>query len=390
MTPRLDAALDSLFQPPPGGSSSSPDSGTGNRRGPYRVRVSRRSEAKPWVVLRAVPAGHVRASSQKAFLDAVDACDELLQLRADALANVRLVAARLAWWADWDTMTTRPTWAVLSEKTGLSRRTIARALVRLRDAGLVGLVATGRAAGYQPARRDAGGAEAAVYVLCVPSPLALVEDVDEIAPVDTSGTPTGSPRLVEEPMRARESGNHSSDALRATAHAAPDGAEPAQKRAGAKSGPTLSPVAGRRARLDERWRQARALQARIPVLRAVTDRAVAAALRDFHAAGWSTADLASCVDWRPDGTRWPHDGATGVAVPARWLEHRLAPWRDETGAPRPAPSARRLDEARARAERQRAERAAAGAAPRDVLWADFSDGYRAYQAARAKLPRRRT
>ena len=145
-------------------------------------------------ILRAVPFGSSRAPSQKAWLDAVDAAPGLDELRSDRRATVRKIARQIAYSAAWDTMTSRPTWARLMDTTGVSRRTVARTLELLREVGLIGIVATGRSAGFQPNPADAS-AEAAVYVLCVPSPL---------APVDELGTPTPEGLSVEEPLRARE------------------------------------------------------------------------------------------------------------------------------------------------------------------------------------------
>ena len=328
-------------------------------------------------IFRAVPHGHVRAPSQVAFLAAVDAAPGLAELRADSWATVRAIAREMAYTASWDTMTTRPTWERLAQRAGVSRATVARALGRLRDAGLIGIVATGRSAGFAPNPADRDTAEAAVYVLCVPSPLQPVEELE---------TPTPVGLLVEDPLRAREPGEGSSEPLRGPHRLAPDGA----------SGPDGPAVVShrppgtrsRQLRLERRTAQARAVQARVPVLRRATDRAVAAVLRDFQLADWSTADLAKAIDWRPDGTRWPHDGATGVAQPAKWLAYRLAPWRDEAGGPRPAPSAVSLAAARARAAEQRAERAAAAVEREAIAAAGTGPGFAAYRAALDALPRK--
>ena len=92
----------------------------------------------------------------------------------------------------------------------------------------------------------------------------------------------------------------------------------------------------------------------------------------------------------------PHRGDRGGPLPGRgmaahWLEHRLAPWRDQALAARcphrrppgwlrrgpgsPSSCARRADEE---------------LSAREVKWVDFSPGYRAFKAARAALPRGRT
>ncbi|MDO8107138.1 hypothetical protein Q6348_08005 [Isoptericola sp. b441] len=326
--------------------------------GGFRVRVSRRHEARQSVVARAIPEGSSRAPSQRAFLEAVAACGALDELRADGRATVLEVARHLAWWADWDTITSRPTWAVLCERTGRSRATVARALARLRAVGLVGVVATGRSAAYQPAARDAGVAEAAVYVLCVPSPLAAVDE-DE--------TPTGLPAVSgTHPPRARES-EPPSEPLRGRLSA------PAARGAGLErvDGPVGRPAGGDRPglrRKDDRMAAAlalsRAVRARTPALRGISERYVAWVVRDFADAGWSAGELLAAIDRRPDGRPWPYDGATGIDPHnlAAWLTWRLSAWRDKTGAPMASPGQVAAAEARERLAAQLAERARRDAA----------------------------
>lgn len=373
MTPRPVAALSDILDPLSGGSSACP-----RPAGGWRVRPSRRRERHPAAVARALPHGASRAPSQVAFLRAVEAAPGLAHLRADSRATVLAVARQMAWCASWETMTTRPTWERLCERTGRSRATIARALVRLREAGLVGVVATGRSATYQTSGRAAGEAEAAVYVLCVPAQLHSVDELE---------TPTPEGLSVRDPLRAREPGDCPSGPLRGAPLAAAGAAEPA--RAGlAVVGDRPAEAVTRRLRLERRRAQARALQVRFPVLRRASDAAVAAVLRDFQLEGWSTADLGRAIDQRPDGSLWPHDGATGVAQPAKWLAYRLAAWRGEDGSARPAPSSVSLAAARSRAAAQRAEREAEAAELEAAAAAGEGPGRAAWLAARSALPGR--
>lgn len=315
----------------------------------YRVRVSRRREGSKLVVYRAVPAGSVRAASQGAFLSAVRDSAHLARLRRDGYATVYEVAKHLAWCASWDTMTSRPTWALLAERTGRSRATVHRALVHLQAAGLVGIVATGRSGQYAPAAIDAGAAEAAVYVLCVLSPL---------APVDEHETPTGASPGGNLPTHAREPGDCSSEPLRGRPVSS-------AARPGATVGPDDEPsgrlTAGeaRDRRQDERLAPARALRNRLPVLRRISDRHVASLIRSFVLAGWTTSELVHAIDRRPDATPWPHDGANGVGNVGAWLAFRLSAWRDPSGTVQPSPGRRAALERHERLARQRAEREAA-------------------------------
>jgi hypothetical protein len=83
---------------------------------------------------------------------------------------------------------------------------------------------------------------------------------------------------------------------------------------------------------------------------------------DFVAAGWSAADLHRSLDFRPDGSPYPHDGVPSNE-PHRlrgWLTWRLEPWRDAEGWPRlshsqQVASDRRHQEAIQRARRERAD-----------------------------------
>lgn len=320
----------------------------------FRVRVSRRRESSRPVVARAVPHGSARAASQVEFLAAVREHPELGRLRRDGFATLYAVAKVLAWSASWETMTSRPTWALLEERTGplvgkerISRATVARALRRLQEAGLVGVVATGRSGRFTPAARDAGVAEAAVYVLCTPSPLAPVDEDEtptELAPVSETHPPHA---------RARQ---QPSEPLRGLTLAAPVG--PGAPVGTFDEQPLRPADPSPDSRLG-RLGSARALQERLPVLRRISEQHVASIVREFALAGWSVSELVVAIDRRPDGTTWPHDGATGVGNVGAWLAFRLGAWRDPSGTVRPSPSARVRAERLERAARRRAEDEAA-------------------------------
>jgi len=102
----------------------------------------------------------------------------MLQRRGDFQARAHQLAQRLAAHANWDTMLTRPTWAVLMAETGMARSTLASYLAWMRQVGLLGLVAHGTTPDLSPAiladPANPGGNEAAVYVLIAPRALRLV------------------------------------------------------------------------------------------------------------------------------------------------------------------------------------------------------------------------
>ncbi|MFC8041860.1 hypothetical protein ACFUOZ_21105 [Paenarthrobacter sp. NPDC057355] len=63
---------------------------------------------------------------------------------------------------------------------------------------------------------------------------------------------------------------------------------------------------------------------------------MASSCRDFFLAGWTVADILHALNWRPDGTLWPHSGAPETKDAWRmrgWLRHRLSHWRTEAGEP---------------------------------------------------------
>ncbi|MDN5890456.1 MAG: hypothetical protein L0H57_12275, partial [Yaniella sp.] len=156
---------------------------------PHHRRVSRLRETNRDVVQRAVPEGSVRAAHGTHVQKALTEHPEYPRHYASRQATLRSVLAALIARADYETMTTRPGWAYLTEQTGKSRRTIARALVTLRTWGLIGIVASGRTAAYASLNEDGERTnEAAVYVLCTPSPLTIIHSPTPET-VDENGTP---------------------------------------------------------------------------------------------------------------------------------------------------------------------------------------------------------
>lgn len=269
---------------------------------PRRVWERQRS-----TILAAVPQGGTRPATQRAWLTAVAGAN-LGSLRADARTNLLAVARVLAGHADWQAMTTRPTWAVLSARTGLSRRTVARALARLREARLLGVVATGRSAGAAAAVFDVG-ADAAVYVLAVRSTLRSV--------TTTTGTPPPALTFVERPPRARRVIHRPGRASSAPPRW-PSGRRPASKNEMRAAAETA------------RWVN--------PVLRRISTAYVVALLRDWWSqeVDWTLGDVLTALEARPDGSRWFHTGEVRH-VPG-FVRHRLAAWRNADGELHLSPS----------------------------------------------------
>src|SRR5690606_31074801 len=136
----------------------------------------------------ALPEGTVPAASQAGWMAEVLAHPDTAGLRADAYANLRAVAEVLRDHMDWASGLSRPTHAVIRERTGLSRRSVTRWVRWLRDRGLLGLVVPGSTpatrAGNRGGRLDDGlGNLAAEYVLAVPAGDQETAEGDELAEV---------------------------------------------------------------------------------------------------------------------------------------------------------------------------------------------------------------
>lgn len=307
-------------------------------------------------VATAVPSGSRVARGQAEWLRAVETHPSVRELRADALEHVSALAWVLARTASWSTLTTRPTWPVLIDRTGLSRRSVARWLAWLRAVGLLGVVESGTTPRYSP-KSLAPGAEnrAALYVLAVPISSSTGE----------SGTPSGS---------------------------IPEGVDPIA-RANSETGPLRGPDSNRTSNWP-RSRVARSragrlelvhrLQLEAPDLRRLSDRALRHLLRPWLLAGWSVAELLWALDYEPDGTE--RTWTTGVRSPGGWLLARLSSWLIAPGVVR-SPLSVELRAAEA-AERTRSTRLAEQTAQARTLHrADVDFGGRVERIADTDYPR---
>lgn len=320
-------------------------------------RVSAARESDDDTVAKVLPRGYIRPADQgqwrRVMWDAID----LAPVRQDKHDILMAVATMLMWHADWDTLTTRPTWRRLIEHcqatTGRgSERSIARAIADLIDMKLIARVAGGRLAEFSPGVDTPN--DAAVYVLIVPSKLRAV------GAVDGNGSPTDLQVGNSHPVRAREATNndHQAEPLRGTQHQPPAQAPAPHQLVDQRHVP-LWPAGQTTGTDGARLLAAAELQRRLPVLRQISTRDVRSCLREFFLAGWSVQDVHHALDWRPDGTQWPHDGATGIGPTSvrGWIAHRLAPWTSD-GTPRRSfgqrAQAQRAEElARQQAERER-------------------------------------
>lgn len=302
------------------------------------------------------------ASSSGAWLREVREHPAALTLRSDAHARLVAVARVLACSADWQTLTSRPTWSRLCEQTGQGRSTVARWLAWLRSAGLLGVVETGSTPQLRPmALAHVEGNRAALYVLAVeptpepapdmPSgddaPGPLGSSLEDVSPTAETGTPSWL-TVGELPTHAR--GAAGTSPLRG-----PDRREAARSTWG-----WCQPTTHGRARLGCAAR----LRERVPALRPLSDRHLRHLLRPWLEAGWTAADVARAIDYAPDGTA--HTWTTAVRSPKGWLRARLGLWTDATGAPLPPLSAARAAAVEARRVEQAAARQRAAEQRRQV------------------------
>ena len=156
---------------------------------------------------------------------------------------------------------------------------------------------------------------------------------------------------------------------------------------GAKPAPTktsrrpVRPGSARSGRLEA----AGALQRVCPPARRCSAAQVAALIRVFLAAGWTTGDLVYALDHGPDGVqRWYTEP---VRSPAGWLAARLGWWTDAAGAVRPSHTAQLAAAAathrRRLAGQQAAAEAAAGSAATPAQRREHLAAIRAALAERA-------
>lgn len=281
-------------------------------------RVSRDREKHPAVVARAIPQGHRRAYRYSEWWKAILEHPEFAVLRSDSQRTLKRIADLLIWKTDRRTMTSMPTWKLLAKLAQVNRSTVARHIATLRSWGLLGVVATGRLGESVPGQPPTPN-DAAVYVLCTPLPTPRQKP-----PVDGNRTPI---LLTEErrnnPTYAR------------TRNAKPGPIYPGNAPVTAKT----KTVARHRRILAAQEMQNRAFP-----LRRISARHLAQVCRPFFEAGWTLSDVLRAIDQRPDGSRWPHDGATGIRNVAPWLSRRLSVWMPHDGSP--LPSASQLSRAR--------------------------------------------
>lgn len=387
----------------------------------------RRGAPSPLAVVRALPEGSGRATSQAAWLRAVETHPGVLRLRQDGRRGLLAVAGALARWADWQTLTSRPTWATVAAESGLVERSVARWLEWLREAGLLGVVEHGSTPQFRPMalRRESQGNRAAVYVLaCVavhggevswrPTVVGAgttgneLEGSQETVPADRGGAVRGQfvgwsearqdasldvsviPSgllLAVVSQYAREAGDRDPAPLRGVAR----DRRPVHGSEGVQLGAQWPMRRAARTRRDRLELCAR-LQRESPTLRAVgSPHRLRHLLRPLLAEQWTARGVLHALDFQPSGDPWRFawGGSHQLRNPAGWVRYRLSAWVNADGVPRVDPVVSR-DEI---AQQPRTVAAPAAATPAARVASDQSRNFylaqiRARLAARPAPERR--
>ncbi|PLC10749.1 hypothetical protein AUQ48_17000 [Kocuria flava] len=327
------------------------------------------------VVLRAVPKGCRLARHVVAWKRAVVEHPALELMRADGRANMLALVEIIAVQQDPASRTWRTTWAWVAERLGVHEDSVGRMIRRLKDWGLLAVVATGRSAAHTPRSTGKKQGEAPVYALTTPTPptpVAASEDTgvpheteQELGPVEINVDPV-PPKGACPPPHARESLSPMDAATpRPSAKAAAQRRE-VQAALAKRTAPlwpahaTVRP--SRVGATRSEWKQAYRLagleiQHHALVLRRITTAYVVSVAKAHFEAGWSIADVLHALDWTPTGVRYPHDAVAGISHPGAWFAARLRAWTHADGTPYRSPDQR----AAAEAEQRRAQAVAAAA-----------------------------
>ncbi|MBB6557202.1 hypothetical protein [Nonomuraea rubra] len=273
-----------------------------------------------------MPEGMRRAPSQQAFIRAVKQHADALTLKCHAYRNLTEVAGKLADWADWTTLTTRPTEQRIADDLDLALSTVKRWIRWLREHGFLGVVEEGTTVRFRRGNRcglddDGHGNRAAVWVLCVPAP----ELDDHYLRTDKTTTepPSCTSRrgVQEGPTHAREE--------RSTPRR--------RNRISTTTEATATPGTRKHA-----LQIAQKIHDASTTLRRLSPWYIRHLTRVFVAAGWTAGDVLHALDHQPDGAAWTYTWTSRDQirnVPG-WVRFRLSMWLDEHGRPLPGKSQR--------------------------------------------------
>lgn len=318
---------------------------------------------------RVLPQGSRPADSAAEWVLTVSLATALAPLRADAHRNLMRVVWVLAASASADSdVVAWPGWEYLQTRTGLSRRSVARILARLRDEYSLLAISS---PGTTPLQRggildDGFGDQRAEYLLCVPTRSEQPDPEEAPEPqADHGGEETGTPTRVPVGNEGRGS------APNARARKTQPTQAPTRRRKpelGAGEQAQRWPMTAVPATRSEMLAAAQRLQLESVTLRRISARYLRALLRPVFRSGATPRDVLHALDHTPDGQAWRHTH-TVRHLPG-WMRHRLAAWHTPEGGFHPWPSqqaSRERQKLRQRQhhDRRRAEEARAAAADPD-------------------------
>lgn len=303
-------------------------------------RVNRDNETNREVVYAAVPKGSVRAAHGDQVRAKLAAHADYNRCYSNRRTTISAVLDVLIGCMDFQSMTSRPGWELIAETAQVHRATVHRSIDALKAWGFLGVVASGRLAAHAAA--DENGVfmnEAAVYVLCIPSLMAVVTGKPAPFPLDEFATPPavcGTPpfEVKTTHTRTRETSIQIETAtpplqsiLSGVASSAPTAQVPWR--------PETRWPGGRTTRSkNERARAGAEIHYRLFPLRCMNPADIAFVCKDYFKAGYTVADIIHSLDEMPDGTKWPYSGAPATKNAGRmrgWMQKRLAGWRLPTG-----------------------------------------------------------
>ncbi|MEV4649020.1 hypothetical protein [Saccharopolyspora sp. NPDC049357] len=303
--------------------------------------------------------------SQVEWLESLAAEEWVQTLQLRTRRRLYALTHCLAAHADWENWESWPTWERLCEATGWARSTMAGWLRQLRVTGWLTTIEHGSTPRFRPmARADVEGNRAAVYALRIP-----VRPGD----VDAEQGPDILQRLADlEAARQRRIARRRAEMVGPFITTAPVAGDKTWTPTLSPQGESVTKAGGSyarvevfhkseqkdsvsteitealRARFDEEMASVFAgrapvtraemlaaafeLRGRHEVLARLSAKWVRSLCRPYWQAGWTNDDVLHALQFRP--TSWsplPSMPAERVVAPARWIEARLAAWRNDRG-----------------------------------------------------------
>ena len=287
-------------------------------------------EASPLAKIAATPTGHYITTDGSQWLHIVHNDYDFRNHRADFTQNIHTVCRILSEFIDYESGIIRLTWKSLAEKTGLSRRTIARILRILKINQLLTVIASGRSATKTP-RGQKQQNLAPVYALLIPTPPMPKPSADNSYFHDENGNLfiTGTPSPLKDRKisykQAITEGIFDSfckQSYARYAHTHKNSLE--KKRQNLKTN-----YPSQRQRKQALTHLARTLQHHCFDLRALSAQAILEVTTPFFEAGWSVRDVLYALEYKADNSAYNTCGAAGMRSVKKWLQLRMSQWMNQ-------------------------------------------------------------